>query len=144
MLLCQETWFFWEVTVPLLTGTKKKKVEPGLGKGNSIPVFILEGDHMLVAISMRRVGLICMMSSFYFSFISKKVHKIQMAQADLMKDHKSTLLLLCSSSARGFTCRDQGFSIRYIAQTAGNSAGCKEPRNTKDSFISYTSFINFN
>lgn len=38
----------------------------------------------------------------------------------------------------------QGFSIGNIAQAAGNSAGCNEPRNTKDSYNSYMSFIKFN
>lgn len=84
------------------------------------------------------------MSSFFSLYVVKKVHKTGTAQADLMKDYKSTLLLLCSSSAHSSTYKDQGFSIWNTAQTAGNSAGCNEPRNTKDSYISYMSFINFN
>lgn len=82
--------------------------------------------------------------SFFFLYIVKKVHKIGTPQADLIKDYKSALLLLCSSSARSSTYKDQGCFIWNTAQTAGNSVGCNELRNTKDSYISYTSFINFN
>lgn len=38
----------------------------------------------------------------------------------------------------------QGFSVGNTAQAAGNSAGYNEHRNTKDSHISYMSFIKFN
>jgi len=52
-----------------------------------------------------------MVTSFFSLYVAKKFHKNGTAQVDLMKNYKSTLLLLHSSSARSSTCKDKGFSI---------------------------------
>lgn len=120
---------FGKVTVALLTQWKQSWIQSWKRKRH--PCFFLGRSHAASSV-------------FFPLYTAKKVQKIGTAQAYLMKDDKSTLLLRCSFSACSSAYKDQGFSIWNTAQTAGNSARCNEPRNTKDSCISYMSFINFN